>query len=79
MRCRGNNQAWGQVHEYLYLSTPKDTFDSTSTLLKYFLIPAGVLVFIPKYHAEYLCVRTCSCTVITTVTVGNKDYLYYLV
>ena len=42
-----SNQAWGQVHEYMYLSTFKYTFDSTCTLLKYFLISAGVLVLIP--------------------------------
>ena len=30
-------QTWGQVHEYLYLSTLKYRFESTCTLLKYFL------------------------------------------
>ena len=47
-------QTWGQAHEYLYLSTFKYTFQSTCTLLKYFLISAGVLVLIPKYYVEYL-------------------------
>ena len=47
-------QTWGQVHEYLYLSTFKYTFQSTCTLLKYFLISAGVLVLIPKYYVECL-------------------------
>ena len=46
----GCQQAWDQVHAYLYLSTFKYTFDSTCTLLKYFLIPAGILVFILKYQ-----------------------------
>ena len=48
------DQAWGQLHEYLYLSTFRYTFDSTCTLLEYFLIPAVVLVLMPKYHVEYL-------------------------
>ena len=39
-------QAQGQLHEYLYLSTFKYTFDNTSTLLTYFLISAGVLILI---------------------------------
>ena len=47
-------QTWGQVHQYLYLSTFKYTFQSTCTLLKYFLISAGVLVLTPKYYVEYL-------------------------
>ena len=29
------NQTWGQVHEYLYLSTIKYTFESTCTLFKH--------------------------------------------
>ena len=41
-------QAWCQVHVYLYLSTFKYTPDSICTLLKYFLIPAGVFVLILK-------------------------------
>ena len=45
-----HGQAWGQVHVYLYLNTFKYIFDSTCTLLKYFLIPAGVLVLILKYQ-----------------------------
>jgi len=49
-----DKQAWDQVHEYLYLSSFKHTFESTCTLLKYFLISAGVLVLILKYHGEYL-------------------------
>ena len=52
---RPSEYMW-QVYEYLHLSVFKYTYDSTCTLLKYWLIPAGVLVFIPKYHAEYLCV-----------------------
>ena len=47
-------QAWGQVHEYLYLSTFKYTSESTCTLLKYFLIYSNVLVLILKYYVEYL-------------------------
>ena len=47
-------QTWGQVHEYWYLSTFKYTSQSTCTLLKYFLISAGVLVLILKYYVEYL-------------------------
>ena len=47
-------QKWGQVYEYLYLSTFKYTFDSICILLKYYLIPAGALVLIPKYHTEYV-------------------------
>ena len=47
---------------YLYLSTFKYTFDGTCTLLKYFLIPAGALVLMPKYHAEYLYARLCMCS-----------------
>ena len=43
-------QVWGQVHVYLYSSTFKYTFDCTCTLLKYFLIPAGVLVLVLKYQ-----------------------------
>ena len=50
----GAYQTWGQVHEYLYLSTFKYTSQSTCTLLKYFLISAGVLVLILKYYVEYL-------------------------
>ena len=42
--------AWGPVHEYFYLSTFKYTFDSTCTLLKHFLIPAGILVLILNYQ-----------------------------
>ena len=33
-------QAWGQIHE----------FETTCTLLKYFLISAGVLILILKYY-----------------------------
>ena len=47
-------QTWGQVHEYLYLSTLKYRFESTCTLLKYFLISPNVLVLILKYFAKYL-------------------------
>ena len=49
-----NNQTQGQVHEYLFLSTFKYTFDISCTLLKYFLIPAGVLVLIVKYQMRIL-------------------------
>ena len=49
-----NNHTWGQVHKYLFLSTFKYTFDNTCTLLKYFLIPAGVLVLIVKYQMHIL-------------------------
>ena len=42
-------QTWGQVHEYLYLSTLKYKFESTCTLLKYFLNYLNVLVLILKY------------------------------
>ena len=48
----GCQQAWDQVHVYLYVSTFKYTFDSTCTLLKYFLITAGVLVFILRYSTK---------------------------
>ena len=47
-------QTWGQVHEYLYLSTLKYRFESTCTLLKYFLNFPNVLVLILKYFAKYL-------------------------
>ena len=47
-------QTWGQVHEYLYLSTLKYRFESTCTLLKYFLNFPSVLVLILKYFAKYL-------------------------
>ena len=47
-------QTWGQVHEYLYLSTLKYRFESTCTLLNYFLKFPNVLVLILKYFAKYL-------------------------
>ena len=47
-------QTWGQVHEYLYLSTLKYRFESTCTLLKYFLNFPSVLVLILKYFTMYL-------------------------
>ena len=43
-------QAWGQVHEYLYLSSLKYPFESICTLLS---ISARVLVLILKYYSEY--------------------------
>ena len=49
-----HNQTWGQVHEYLYLSTLKYRFESTCTLLKYFLNFPSVLVLILKYFTKYL-------------------------
>ena len=49
-----NFQTWGQVHEYLYLSTLKYKFESTCTLLKYFLNFPNVLVLILKYYTKYL-------------------------
>ena len=55
-------QTWGQVHEYLYFSTFKYTLDSTYTLLKYLLIPAGIFVLISKCHAKYLYVLMCTCS-----------------
>ena len=48
------HQTWGQVHEYLYLSTLKYRFESTCTLLKYILNFPSVLVLILKYFAKYL-------------------------
>ena len=47
-------QTWGQVHEYLYLSTLKYKFESTCTLLKYFLNYRNVLVLILKYFCQVL-------------------------
>ena len=49
-----HNQTWGQVHEYLYLSTLKYKFESTCTLLKYFLNYRNVLVLILKYFCQVL-------------------------
>ena len=48
------SQTWGQVHEYLYLSTLKYKFESTCTLLKYFLNYPSVLVLILKYFCQVL-------------------------
>ena len=42
-------QAWGQVHGYLYLNTFKYTFDSTCTLLKYLLTPAGTFAYLSTH------------------------------
>ena len=49
-----HRQTWGQVHEYLYLSTLKYKFESTCTLLKYFLNYPSVLVLILKYFCQVL-------------------------
>ena len=54
MKNQAYSQTWGQVHEYLYLSTFKYRFESTCTLLKYFLNFPNVLVLILKYFAKYL-------------------------
>ena len=72
MAGRGPNA----VLEDLYLRTFKYTFGSVCTSLEYFLIAAGVLIVIPKYHAEYLYVLlfTCSCAVI-----ANCEQQYYFV
>ena len=51
---RSTAQTWGQVHEYLYLSTLKYKFESTCTLLKYFLNYRNVLVLILKYFCQVL-------------------------
>ena len=46
------NQAWGQILDYLYLSIVLREY--LCFLLKYYFILAGVLVLILKYHSEYL-------------------------
>ena len=67
-----DNQTQGQVHEYLYLSTFKYTFNNTCTWRKYFLILAGVFFaytqvpcWVLVCTCMYLHICICSCTVIT--------------